>query len=797
MGALWQDVRYGARVLTRSPGFTLASVLILALGIGANTAIFSVVNGVLLRPLPYPEPERLVMVWANVERRGGPAQEWTNPADLHDWRTQNQVFEDMAALAGDEATLGGEGEPEQIAAAVVTHPMFRVLNIRPALGRDFRVEDDQPDGRSVVLLSHGLWQRRYGGDPQIVGRTITWDGRPFTVIGVMPAGFRFPVIPAAELWTPLGQPPEHRGNAYLRVVARLKPGVTLAQAQADMGVIASRLEMQYPDTNEKLGVTLTRLSDFLAGPARRALLVLQAAVASVLLIACANVANLLLARGTAREKEIAVRLALGAGRGRLLRQLLMESALLSAAGAGLGLLFAAWGLDFLIAGLPADGRAFFAVQIDSVVLWFTVAVAALTALLFGVMPARQALRLRLQDSLKEGRAASPRRGRLRQMLVASEMALSLVLLVGAGLLLRSFAELVWVDLGFKAERVLQARLLLPRIRYADGAPVRQGFAQIVERARALPGVTGAAGTSNPPLSGIDADMVFRVEGRPEAKVGEQAVAWYRSVTPDYFATLGIALRRGRMFNEGDGPDGPHVALINESFARKYFPGEDPLSKRIGHPRLWRQVVGIVGNVRNFGLDREEPPAVYLPHAQASFRFMTLLVRTHGDPSALAAGLRGAVREVDPDLALANVSTMEQTVARSVSDRRWTMILLGVFAGLALLLAVIGLYGVLAYSVAQRTSEIGVRMALGAQRQDVLWLIVAQSARMWGSGLLTGVVGAVVAARAMSGLLYGVEALDGVTFFAAPLVLGGVAFAASLLPALRAARVDPVVALRYE
>jgi len=798
METLWQDIKYGARMLAKSPGFALVAVLTLALGIGANTAIFSVVHAALLRPLPYPEPERLVMVWANMEQRGGPAQEWTNPADLHDWRTQNKVFEEMAALGGGVSTWSGDGEPEQLNATSVTFPMFRTLGVAPALGRDFTEQDDQPNGPRVVILTHGLWQRRFGSDPGIIGRALTLDGQPNTVIGMLPKGFRSPVIPTTEIFVPLQQAPEGRGNAFLRVIARMKPGVTLEQADAAMKVIAARLEQHYPDTNEKTSATVTPLSEFFAGPARPALLVLLAAVGLVLLIACANVANLLMARATARQREIAIRVALGAGRGRLLRQLLTESLLVSLAGGALGLLLASWGLSFLVAGLPAEGQSFFDVRMDRVVLAFTFAVAALTPLLFGALPALQAARPKLHDSLKEGgRNTGGSSSRLRSALVATEVALSLVLLVGAGLLMRSFTALVRVDTGFKAANLLRADLVLPNARYPERPQIAQTYAQMAERLRGLGGVVSAAATSSAPLSGVDTDTGFRVEGRPEPKVGERVVAWYRAVTPDYFQTMGIPLQRGRIFDARDSGTAPRVVLANESFVRKYFPGEDPIGKRIGAPERWREIIGIVGNVRNFGLDREEPPAVYLPHAQVPLPFMTLVVRTTGDPLALAGGVKGVVQEIDPHLAVANLSSMEQVVATSLADRRWTMALLGAFASLAMLLAAIGLYGVMAYSVAQRTQEIGIRMALGAQRGDVLRLVLGNGMRLWLLGIAVGVAAALIATRWMGSLLYGVGAMDPVTFVTAPLLLAGVAVLATVIPARRAMRTDPMVALRYE
>ncbi|MGH9816545.1 MAG: ABC transporter permease, partial [Candidatus Acidiferrales bacterium] len=620
-----------------------------------------------------------------------------------------------------------------------------------------------------------------------------------TVVGVMPAGVRFPVVTTAERWTLLQQAPtENRGNAYLRVIARMKPGVTIEHTRAEMSVIARRQEQQYPDTNEEKGITITMLSDFFAGPARPALLVLLAAVGVVLLIACANVANLLMARATARQREIGIRLALGAGRGRLVRQLLTESLLVSLIGGAVGLLLAAWGVGFLVAGLPQDGRAYFDVRIDRAVLAFTFAVAALTPILFGVAPALQASRPRVRDALKEGgRAIGGRAARSRSVLVSAEIALSLVLLIGAGLLLRSFGQLLRVDVGFNAENVLQARLLLPQARYEDRSAVYAAYSRMLERVRGMGGVNSAAAISTPPLGGSDNDTAFRVEGRPEPKIGERVIAWYRAATPDYFRTMSIPLRRGRLFTEADSASAPLVLLANESFVKKHLPGEDPIGKRIGSPQRWREIIGIVGNVRNFGLDREEPPAVYLPHAQLSTRFMTLVLRTERDPLAVAATLRGVVREIDPAVALANVSTMEQAVQTSMADRRWTMTLLCAFASLAMLLAAIGLYGVMAYSVGQRTQEIGIRVALGAQRGDVLRMVLRDGMKLWVIGVALGEAGAFVATRWLGSLLFGVGAMDPLTFIVAPVLLAGVAVLATVIPARRAMRVDPMVALRYE
>jgi len=518
----------------------------------------------------------------------------------------------------------------------------------------------------------------------------------------------------------------------------------------------------------------------------------------VLLITCANVANLLMARATARLREMAIRVALGAGRARLVRQLLTESLVISLAGGALGVLLAAWSLSFLVAGMPAGGQSFLDVRVDGVVLAFTFLIAVLTPLLFGVAPALQAAQPRLHDRLKEGgRTTGGRAGRLRSALVVGEVALSLLLLVSAGLLIRSFSALLHVDTGFRSDNVLRANLLLSDSRYPERPQIAQTYSQIVERLRGLGGVVSVAATSTAPLSGNDSDTVFRIEGRPEPKPSERVVAWFRAVTPEYFQTMGIPLLRGRIFSADDGAQSPRVVLANESFVHKHFPGKDAIGKRIGSPERWREIVGIVGNVRNFGLDREEPPAVYLPHAQVPLPFMTLVVRTAGDPLAVAASLKGVVREIDPDLAIANLSTMNQVVATSVADRRWTMLLLGAFAALAMLLAAIGLYGVMAYSVAQRTQEIGIRVALGAQRGDVLRLVLGDGMRLWVLGAGVGVVAAVLATRWIESLLFGVSALDPVAFVAAPLLLLGVALLATWIPARRAMRTDPLVALRYE
>ena len=806
MSTLWQDLRYGMRVLLKQRGFTLVAALALALGIGANTAIFSVVNAVLLRPLPFPEPGRLLVVWTDHRARGGPEVEWASPEEFEDWRGQNSVFERMAGYTGWGPTLTGQGEPEQLSGAAVSADMFPLFGVEPALGRGFLPEEDRRGAERVVVLGHGLWQRRFGADPGVIGRVITLGGEGHTVVGVMPAGFKSPLQPRAELWRTLRPalgPGCGRGCIVLRVVARLRPGVPLERARAEMSTIARRLEAQYPDSQKGVGVALVPLHDQLVRGVRPALLVLLVTVGLVLLISCANVASLTLAQATARAREVAVRLALGAGRGRVARQLLTESLLLALVGAAAGLLLAFWMVDLLKAFSPPGTPRLDEVRIDARVLGFTLVIGLVTGLVFGLVPALQTSKPHLNQALKEGgkgTSAGARSRRLRQTIVVAEVALALTLLVGAGLLLKSFVRLQRVDPGFNSRGILTATIGLPRTGYPERRQITAFYGQLIERLKALPGVQAAGAVSDLPLGGGASDVSFVVQGRPLPPPGQRPAAWYNSVTTDYFRTMGVRLLRGREFGERDSEQAPRAVIISETMARRFFPDEDPIGKRLGNGEddNWREIVGVVADVRHFGLDAEARPTMYFPDRQAPSRGMSLVVRAGGgDPLALAGAVRGAVLALDPNLAVAGLGTLDALVSDSIATPRFVLLLIGAFAGVALLLAAVGIYGVMAYAVGERTHEIGVRMALGAQPGDVLRLVVGQGMTLVVAGVGLGLVGAFALTRLMATLLFQVSATDPLIFASVPAVLAGVALLACYLPARRATRVDPLVALRYE
>jgi predicted permease len=811
MSTFWQDVRYGLRMMRSSPGFTAVAVFALALGIGANSAIFSVVNAILLRPLAYQDPEQLVLINHNYQQIGLRAS--VSAAGYTYYREQNQVFEQVAALTGWNANLTGSGEPERLQGMVVSANLFATLGAEPLKGRVFLPEENQPGRNRVVVLSHGLWQRRFAGDPNLVGRTITLNGETSEVIGIMPASFQFgrEIGPAPDLWGPLAFTPEQLEpqrwtNEFLVVLARLKPRVTLDQAQADLDRMAANVRQQYLQwaTPEQWGLVVGSLREFVVGDIRPALLVLLAAVGCVLLIACANVANLLLARAAARQKEIAIRAALGAGRWRVVRQLLTESVLLALLGGGLGLALAVWGVDALLSINQAQIPRAYEIGLDWGVLAFTFAVSVLTGILFGLVPAFQSAKTDLHETLKEGgRSGAAHTGRfMRYALVAAEMALALVLLVGAGLLSKSFLRLQEVNPGFQPRNLLSLQLALPTFKYREPHQVADFYQQALQQIRALPGVESVGATSILPLSGTNSSGSFRIEGRevPPGQSSPHGDRW--SVTPDYFQTMKIPLIKGRFFTERDGRDAPSVAIIDETMARKYWPNEDPVGKRIsfeGTPenRIWREVVGIVGHVKHRGLEGESRVQYYLPHAQRQSPGMFLVARTANDPTGLASAVRGVIRGLDAELPVFRVTTLEQLVADSLSQRRFALILFGVFAGVALALAAVGLYGVMAYSVTQRTHEIGIRMALGARPGQVCKLVVGQGMRVALIGLGIGLGTAFGVTRLMASMLFGVGAKDPEVFAIISAVLTLVALVACYLPARRATRVDPMVALRYE
>jgi putative ABC transport system permease protein len=808
---LLQDVRYAARMLAKRPGFTAVAVLTLALGVGANTAIFSVVEAVLLRPLPYRHADRAVVLWENNRLQNHP-HNVASPANFLDWRDQAKSFDAMAAFADQRYNLTGAGEPEEVPAQLATPNLFALLGAQAALGRTFAAEDAKDGHEEVAVISHGLWQRRFGGTRDVIGRVISLNGTSVTIVGVMPPGFKWFIKEnsltgkPADLWRPLALPEEMRvrRGRFISAVARLAPGVSLPRAQAEMDTLASRFEAQYPGFNTGWGVTLVPLRDQLAGEIKPALLVLIGAVAFVLLIACVNVANLLLARAAGRHKEIAVRSAIGAGRRRIVRQLLTESFLLALLGGALGLLLAHWCIQALVALSPANLLGPDQVGVDLTVLAFTLAVSFLTGIVFGLVPALEASRVNLSETLKEssrGSSGSARGLRLRSALVVAEVGLALMLLVGAGLMVRSFLRLQAVNPGFDASNVLTMRVLLPSTKYPDDVRRIAFFRQAVAGLRTLPGVRSASAVSALPFADLGAATDFSVEGRPTPAVGDEPVTDVRVVDEEYFRTLGIPLIAGRTFTAQEAMEDRNVAVVNEAMVRRYFAGENPLGKRIvvnmkDDPSP-TEIIGVVGDVRYAKLEGELRPMVYWTPAQLTYSSMTLILRAAGDPESLAASARREILALDKDQPVSDIRTMESWLAESVARTRFGTLLLGAFAGLALTLAAAGIYGVMSYSVAQRQSEIGVRMALGAQARDVLRLVIRQGLALVLVGVALGLLGALALTRVISSLLYGVSATDPLTFAAIALLLLGVSWVACYIPARRAARVDPLTALRYE
>ena len=808
MGDLWQDVRYGARVLLKSPGFTLVAAVALALGVGATTAIFSVMNAVLWRPLPFKEADRLVMIWMD-NRRLGMHEDIHSYPNYLDYRGQNTTFANLSVFYTQGFNLTGAGEPERVVGSAATASFFDVMGTQPALGRAFTEEEDQNGRDMVVVLGHGLWQRRFGGDPKIVGQNVSLNGRPRTVVGVMPAGFAFP-SKEIDLWVPLApdqQTAQLRSTFWLTMVGRLKPGATIEQARAEMGNISARLEQQYSEYMGGYGVNLVALHTQVVGRVRPALFVLLGAVGFVLLIACANVANLLLARAASRSRELAVRAALGAGRARIVRQLLTESVLLALVGGLGGALVAVWGLDVLKSLAPADTPRLDQIGVDARVFGFAFGLSCLTALVFGLAPALQSSKPDLNETLKEGGRSNTtgvRGRRLREWLVVSEIALTLVLLVGAGLLLKSFMRLQEFNLGYKPEGVLTARVSLPRARYDKPAKVGAFYEQLTERLRNSPGVEGVAAVGTVLLSNTPNSTIFTIEGRPNPPAAERVEIPLDPVTPDFFKVMGTPLVRGRFFDARDKDGVQPVAIVNETFARRFFPNEDPLGRRFiyGDPSpdndQWLTIVGVVGDMKRTDFNSEVRPETFYPHAQGPSNSMMLVVRGAGGDAASLAGLvRSQVRALDPDQPVFGVRTMEEQLAERRAQHRFNMILLAVFAGLALVLAAVGLYGVMAYSVTLRTHELGVRMALGARAADVFRLVIGRGMLLAALGVGCGLLASLVLTRVMSSLLYGVSATDPVTFGGVALALAAVALAACYLPARRATKVDPMNALRYE
>jgi len=812
------DIRYTLRVLRKSPGFTLIVVLALALGIGANTAIFSVVNAVLLRALPFPDPGRIVMVWSpNPLILAGVDELPPSNADLKDWREQNHVFERLAGVTSRQFNLAGEGEPERAGGAEVTADFFSVLGVQPERGRWFTADEDQP-GKRVAVISDALWRRRYAGDPQIIGRQITIDGQGHTVVGVMPAGFQFPrgselpnfyaFAAQTDVWTPLGWDAKrwsNRGSHILIAVGRLKGGVPVQQAQQQMGAIEKRLSEQFNDSRG-WSAKVMPLHDQIVGGTRVALWTLLGAVGFVLLIACANVANIVLARASARQKEMAIRTAVGANRMRVTQQLLTESVLLALAGGVLGLILASVGIDVLLSITPADVPRMEGVGIDGRVLAFTALISLATGLLFGVAPAFQMSSSRLNETLKEsgrGSSAGTVSRRFRGALVAGEVALALILLAGAGLLMKSFVRLAQVDPGFHAQSAVTMDLTLPEFKY-DTDQKRAAFFQLaLNRIGALPGVEVVGAISRLPLGNSAEELdAFTIAGKALPANGQLPLAEYRVCSAEYFRALGVPLIRGRWFTNADAESRPQVAVINQEFARQYLSGDDPMGKRIkmGYPNStnpWLTVVGIVHDVKHNSLAAPAPPQLYVSYLQSAESGMTLVIRTAGDPLRVVAAARNEVRSVDPDQPVANIRTMDHIVAASMARQRFNMLLLGIFAAVALALAAVGLYGVISYSVGQRAHEIGIRMALGAKRTDVLRMVLRQGMVLVAAGLAVGLAAALMMSRMLTSLLYEVRATDPVVLVGVALLLAAVAAAACSVPALRATRVDPVTALRYE
>lgn len=805
---MMQDLRFGARMLLKQPGFTLVAVITLALGIGMNTAIFSVVYSVLLRPLPYPEPERLVALYSMYPQRNVFRSVISAP-DFHDWRAQNQSFESVAAYAGGSYTLSGGESPERLIGLSVSPNFFQVLGVSPLLGRAFVTEEENAGRNRVAVLSYGLWQRRFGADPNLVGKPISLNGESFTVIGVSPKDFRFAPV---ELYTPLTFDAEEmtdlaRGSHYLRVIARLKAGVTLAQAKTDLETLSRRIEQQHPVTNTgKYGNVISYQEDQV-GNIRPSLLVLLGAVILVLLIACANVASLLLARAASRQREMAVRAALGAGRWRVVRQLLTESLILSLAGACLGLLFAYWGVEGIVRAMPQEIADYTPgwrqIGLNSQVLFFTLLLSCTTGIIFGVVPALQLSKPNLTDALKEGgkSSAGRQRQRARNVLVVAEIALALMLLIVAGLLMKSFQRLQQVTLGFNPQQVFAANVSLANAKYNDTPQQINFFQQVLQQVENLPGVKSAAMVNYAPFSS-NSDRVFTIAGHPEPAPDAIPDANYRVISPQYFRTLEIPLARGRIFTEQDAPNSPRVVIINETLAQRYFPNEDPLGKQIKLGRFTEQnplhtIVGVVGSVKDVRLETESDPTFYYPFTQSSARFGSLVVRTANDPLLLTTPVRNAVLAVDQEQPITRPRTLEIAIADSMTQRRLNVILLGIFGGLALALAAVGIYGVMAYSVTQRTHEIGIRLALGAGRSDVLKLIVGQGMLLAAFGISIGLAGAFFLTRLMDTLLFGVTPTDPATFGSIASLLLGIAFCACWIPARRAARVDPVVTLKHE
>ncbi len=800
-----QDIAYALRSLRKAPGFAVIAIATLALGIGANTAIFSVVNGILLRPLPFQDPDRLVLVAASYDgRRAAPA----SPANIADWQTQNHSFTSIAVVGGHSVVLTGSGDPERLRGADIGADMFTILGVKPVLGRvAFSPQEAAFNGSKAVLINESLWKTRFGSDPALVGKSIILDNESYLVAGIVPAASAWPAN--AVVWMPYSYDParlaQSRGAVYLNTIARLKPGVSLASAAADMRAVQERLDKDYPEANTGVGSKVITMQESITGDLRRPLYVLLGGVAFVLLIACANVANLLLVRGVAREGEIAVRTALGAGRGRLIRQLVTESVVLSLLGGGAGLMLALYGTQLLVSLAPSSIPRLESIRVDGIVLGFTLLVAVATGVIFGLVPSRQLTRPDVAKTLREGGRGGGRAGthRARSALVIAEVALSVMLLVGAGLLIRSFEQLTAVDPGFRTESSIAFNLSLPDTKYDTPEKTELMLSQIMERVRAIPGVAQSGAAFGLPLTNFMFGFSFSIAGRPPAKAGEEPDAQVRMATPDYFSTMGIKVLKGRGMTTEDRAGAPVALLITETGRQRFFPNEDPIGKHItlgigrnGH-NLEGDIVGIVADTKQMSLATVTLPQFWIPYAQWPMNTVTVVMHTTRDPFAAVADARRAIKELDPDLALSGIKTLDQVVSESVAQPRFYMVLLAVFAGVAVLLSAIGIYGVIAYLVGQRSREIGIRLALGASQSTVIRMIARDGAMMTATGIAVGLVGAFALTRSMTALLFDVKPSDPITYLVVTALLAAVALAASCIPALRAAHVDPALTMRAE
>jgi putative ABC transport system permease protein len=811
MNTLWQDLRYGARMLMKTPGVTMVAIIALTLGIGANTALFSVVNAVLLRSLPYTEGERLAIVWEHRKSGTSNPQNVINLGNFYDWKDQNTVFQDMAAFFDLNLNLTSDGEPEEVAGQIATTNLFSVLGVNAFQGRTFGPEDGKPGEPKVVVISYNLWQRRFGG-ANVVGREITLNNQQNTVIGILPPDVGWfvqkgsMIQQAPQIWSPwqVSNELRERHGRFARAVARLKPGVTLAQAQNEMNIIGARLEQQYPEFNTNWGVNVVQLRTQFTGEIRRPLLIMLGAVGFVLLIACANVANLLLARASSRKKEIAVRAGLGASRWRIARQLLTESVLLSLIGGAFGLLLAWWGTRALIALSPAGLMDLRNVGVNLPVLGFTFGLTLLTGVVFGLVPALEAARFDLNESLKEGGkniGGGSRTHRLRNLFVVTQVALALVLLVGAGLFLKSLSRLRAVEPGFNPTNLLTMRVTLPGRKYDTDTKAMGFFSQAIEQLRALPGVEAVGAINTLPFAGPHSGTSIQVEGQPKLPPGQELGTGICVTDANYFQAMQIPLKRGRLFSAEEAKEMRHVVVVNETFVRKNLPGQDPLGKRVTinmkDENVPTEIIGVVGDTKHLGLDTETEEMAYWPQPELVYSYMTLVIRTRGEPTSIAPAARNVIRTIDPEQPIGEVSTMEGLLAKSIARSRFNAVLLAVFSLVALVMAAVGIYGVMSYSVQQRTHEIGLRMALGAQQGDVLRLVVKQGVVLGLLGVAAGLIASFGLTRLIVSLLFEVPATDIRTFAAVAAGLFLITLVACYIPARRATKVDPLVALRYE